>query len=231
MPEAELLQAPSLIRHPPQEAALAELNHRVANNLQIIGALLLRAMRIEPASMPEQVAEAAKRLAIMSGLHRRLCSPLTPLSTVEDHLLALCEDLVALHGRSDVTLAVLADDLDLSPACENAISLITAELVANALRHAFQSGPGRIEVSLIANSGEAKLRVSDDGCGMMEISMLDQGKRNGLRIVRGLASGIGGVVSAHSEPGRGLEIIVTFLVQAGVTRGPDRHWRTPGLIK
>lgn len=40
MPEVELLQAPPP-RFPFREAARAEFNHRVVNNLQIVGALLI----------------------------------------------------------------------------------------------------------------------------------------------------------------------------------------------
>jgi K+-sensing histidine kinase KdpD len=79
-----------------------ELQHRVANNLQFVAALLrLRRKTLEPDSAGAKAIEAAQtRLDMMSRVHRRLHDPASVDQPVGQYLEALCQDLIAArHSR------------------------------------------------------------------------------------------------------------------------------------
>lgn len=97
---------------------------------------------------------------------------------------------------------------DLTSTASNAAYLITAEAVANAVKHA---GASRIGVSVDADRlaagaglpvGAVRIQVSDDGGGGADLT------GSGLRGMADRAEALGGQLVVHSEPGRGTQVIV-----------------------
>lgn len=98
---------------------------------------------------------------------------------------------------------------DLSPTASNAAYLITAEAVANAVKHAGASRIGvTVDVDRIAvvgagpPVGAVRIQVSDDGGGGADLT------GSGLRGMADRAEALGGQLVVHSEPGRGTDVIV-----------------------
>lgn len=79
------------------------------------------------------------------------------------------------------------------------LGLITAELVINALKHAFPEGrSGTIVVSYKATEDEWRLKVSDDGVGISISPTRKEGL--GSTIVQSLARQLGGAVDIKTSP-------------------------------
>lgn len=181
-----------------------ELQHRVANNLQVVAAMLWLGQRNAAAGSAEAdaLADARGRLELMSRVHRRLHDPSAVDLPVGDYLGELCRDLIAASGRPFVLLSVIAKPVRLDLESLMSVSLIVAELVTNSLKHAFNGrSTGTISIHLEESAGMAALIVADDGPGLPpEFEKARKGSL-GQGIVQSLAAQLGGTLEFHSGPG------------------------------
>ena len=147
-----------------------ELQHRVANNLQLVAALLyLSKKTLETDSAGAQALEAARsRLDLMARVHRRLHDPSAVDLPVARYLRELCADLIKASDKPGIRLTVeapLAAEFDHETLMS--VSLIVPELVTNSLKHAFRGrSEGSIAIQLDVNGPAYILTVADDGCGL-----------------------------------------------------------------
>jgi two-component sensor histidine kinase len=97
----------------------------------------------------------------------------------------------------------VAGDLGAVPAdVATPLAVVLAELLQNAVEHAFSSGsrgPGRVEVDLAATAGRLSVRVVDDGRGLPAGFSIERTTSLGLSIVRSLVtSQLGGSIQMRS---------------------------------
>lgn len=181
-----------------------ELQHRVANNLQFVAALLrLRRKALEPDSAGALALEAAQtRLDMMSRVHRRLHDPTSVDQPVEQYLETLCRDLIEASDTPDIRLTVVAPPVSLSLDARMSLSLIVAELVTNSLKHAFHGrSEGAITIVLAAERDIYSLTITDDGPGLPNNFGKTQTGRLGQAILQSLASQLDGKLSFEPGPG------------------------------
>jgi two-component sensor histidine kinase len=148
-----------------------ELQHRVANNLQFVaGVLRIGKRSIDAGDVAQRVlGDAQNRLELMSRVHRRLHDPDAVSSPVGEYLGELCRDLVAASDVPFVEVEVQAAPVVLDLESLMTISLMTAELVTNSVKHAFHERiEGIISIDLRADGAVAVLTVSDNGVGLPE---------------------------------------------------------------
>jgi two-component sensor histidine kinase len=190
------------------EAMFSELQHRVANNMQLV-ASVLQLERATDRSKAESLAAAQRRLELLSTIHRRLYDPSASSQPVTTHLASLCDELVRAEGRSDLTVEVQPSALMLGPDRLIILSLLAAEVVTNSLKHAFKGDGGRIDVRINSISDPCELTVSDNGSGLPaeEEEMLDGSL--GRSIINSLAAHLRGHVT-YSSCGEGTTVKVTF---------------------
>jgi two-component sensor histidine kinase len=181
-----------------------ELQHRVANNLQFVAALLSerrRGLRSDPAAVAALDA-AQQRLGMMSRVHRRLHDPRSVDLPVGDYLHDLCADLIRASDNPGVELVVNARPVVLTLDQLMSVSLIVAELVTNSLKHAFhgRSG-GRIMIELRRSGGMRTLTVADDGPGLPADFDRSGRSKLGQGILHSLAGQLRGQISFSRGPG------------------------------
>lgn len=191
-----------------KDILFGELQHRVANNLQIVVALLRNAQRNlrNPVVAAETLVDAEERIMAMSQLHRRLNDGTAftyGLNTV------LREMLANAFGNLPVTFQVDVGDLpDLSMDQMTAIALLVNEAALNAAKHVFSKGLGkRFDVALSKNeSGRLHLVIKDDGPGTSAEVIDAQSRSLGMGIMEAFAQQLGGKLAIGQGAGTSLSV-------------------------
>ncbi len=173
-----------------QSLLLREVNHRVANSLQLIGSLLeLQARRTEDLDARDALRGAAERVEAVSLVHRRLYTS-DDVSHVEmdQYLAGLVEELQRSVGAEAETCSIRlrADPARVKTDQAVALGLVVNELVTNAAKYAYPGqGGGEVRVDLRKHDGTLTLTVEDDGVGLPEGA--PQGSGLGAVIVAAMA--------------------------------------------
>ena len=204
-------QKDDLIRE--KQILLQELQHRVANSLQIIASVLMQsARRVQSEETRLHLHDAHSRVMSIATLQKQLA--VTQLKSVElrTYLADLSRSISAsmIDDPQRITLETIVDDTATNSDVSVSMGLIVTELVINAIKHAFpdQTAGGKITVAFSANQGDWLLSVSDNGAGM------PAGKNTGKP---GLGTGI---VQALSKQ---LDASVTVIEANPGTRVEVRH--------
>lgn len=196
-----------------QRTLFQELQHRVANNMAIVAALLqLQKRRVlaDPVAAGTVIDEALQRIETMSRVHRRLYDPSAVELPVQAYFRDLCDDLVEANGAGGVRCAIDMPDIRMNIARLMTLSLLVTELVTNSLKHAFVGrSEGEIALTLAAEpDGRLRLAVTDDGRGLPPGFDPAQSRGLGTRIVQSLAQQLGGTLETVS--GRGTRTEIAF---------------------
>ena len=181
-----------------------ELQHRVANNLAVVAALLrLRKKALKPGSDGALALQAAEgRLEMMSRVHRRLHDPSAVDQPLGLYFRDLCMDLIKSSDTPDIVLTVAAQPIVLDLDALMSVSLIVAELVTNSLKHAFRNCPdGAIRIDFGVERGVYMLTVADNGIGLPRTFGRANGGSLGQGILQRLASQLHGQLSFENGPG------------------------------
>lgn len=208
--QAAQARADNLLRH--ERTMFQELQHRVANNMQFVSALLAMQKRrvvAEPGAAAAILDEAADRLRTMARIHRRLHDPAAAGVQFGEHLREICADLLEATGARNIVCLVEAPQADLTAEALLTLSLITTEVVTNSLKHAWPEGAGgtiRIRLERL-EAGRMALTVSDDGRGLPPGFDAAESGSLGLRIIRSLAGQLGGSVSIAGGGGTTTQVI------------------------
>ncbi|HYC99018.1 sensor histidine kinase [Brevundimonas sp.] len=151
---------------------LRELQHRVANSLQIIASVILQSARKSRSDEARlQLNDAHNRVMSVASLQEQLAR--SQISDVElrAYFTKLCSSLGAsmIHDHDLITIEVDSQESYCAPDASISLGLIVTELTINALKHAFLEGRrGRVLVGYRSNGPDWTLTVEDDGIGMPE---------------------------------------------------------------
>jgi len=196
-----------------KDTLLAEMNHRVANSLQIIASiLLLKARSVESAETRGHLEDAHRRVMSVAALQQQLkASGNGDMVDVGDYLIKLCDTLGGsmIRETKPITLSVKADHSPVLSDKAVSLGLIVTELVINALKHAFPShiSSGEIKATYEANDVEWTLRVADNGCGMPD-RVTEKPRGLGTILVKALAQQLGAKVQVTSTS-KGTTVSIT----------------------
>jgi two-component sensor histidine kinase len=182
-----------------------ELQHRVANSLQIIASVLMQsARRVSSEETRGHLREAHSRVMSVAALQHQLAASNVGDVELKGYLTELCESIGAsmIQDRQTLSLSVVADESSAPPEVSVSLGLVVTELVINALKHAFPSGRGgRIVVTFRTTGADWSLSVADDGAGM-PAGAAPAKAGLGTSIVHALAKQLGAVVDvAATLPG------------------------------
>ena len=187
------------------ELMAKEIDHRVMNSLQFVSGLLtMQARSGEMGDAGAHLQLAANRVAAVAQVHRHFYAGDTETTSCIAFLKRLAADLeLALDRR----IHVEGEEGDVPNAWIQPIGLIVNELVTNAAKH----GKGRIDVSYEVENGAHQIIVSDEGRDLPEgFDPAAATKSLGMRVVRSLATQLGGELTAGRRPDGGSCFKVTF---------------------
>lgn len=202
-----------LEKHAAQQALLLkEVNHRVANSLQLISSLIeMQARRLSDADAREALKRASERVEAVALVHRRLYTSNDVEFVAMDQYLA---GLVGELGRAVLaedrqgTITLDAEPIRVEPDKAVSIGLIVNELVTNALKYAYPDRGGEIRVGFRHLPQAVQLRIEDDGVGYKK-GAAPKGSGLGAMIVSALARGLKATVSIESSD-TGTSVSVQF---------------------
>jgi len=192
---------------------LREVNHRVQNSLQLVGAFLsMQARAAGDEVVSNHLNEAQRRLQAVALVHRRLYAD----ENVEAVDLArYIEDLMG-ELESSMGAAWGEITLDLAPILMPAdrainVGLVLTELVINASKYAYGGGPGPLSVALEPMRNRFRLIVADRGAGKAPPK---PGGRQGFgsRMISAMVDTLSGTLE-EQDNAPGLRVIVTAPVQ------------------
>jgi two-component sensor histidine kinase len=186
------------------EVLLAEVNHRVANSLALVAALIrLQAGSSKSNDVKEALSETQARITAIAGMHRSLYTSDDVrqvemdkyLGTLVNEVQGTVTDHQGPSIRLDAECMALTSDRAVS------VGMIVTELLTNALKYAYPPGAGgEVRVLLrLQPDGKALLAVEDDGIGWKEGDTV-KGTGLGSRIVKSMASTLGSAIQYVERP-------------------------------
>jgi len=191
---------------------LAELQHRVKNNLQHILSLLdIQKESLGHNNIEEVIRENQNRVHSMALLHNKLSfTGGGEKVNFEEYLHDMAAHIKAAYDnpktKINIQLNCSIEPLRIETAIP--LGLVVVELMSNSLKHAFKektTGDIRIDVSVHPASGKNLLTYSDDGCGF-DVSHPQQ-KGIGMDLINGLLSEINATVETNNNNGTTYSIL------------------------
>jgi two-component sensor histidine kinase len=191
--EASLLHEKDVLLQE-QKVLRAESDHRLLNGLQMVVSLLsMQSRTAGTADVALQLSVAAKRVATIERVHRRLhFHDGTKSVGLKKYLQELCRDasgLVDFGDASRSNILVEGCEVEIPAATAASLGFIANELITNAIKH----GKGRIIVGLDTDPEKGyALSVSNEGPALPD--GFDPATCNGLgmKIIGSLVKKIGG---------------------------------------
>lgn len=195
------------------QTLLREVNHRVANSLQLVSAFLhLQAGALEDEAARTALRDTQRRIEAIAQVHRRLYTS-DDVQTVDmtDYLDALVRELedtwAGVGARRRLRLTTEPVRLDTVRAVS--LGVIVNELITNACKYAYAPGDdGEVRV-MLARDGETGLRltVEDDGEGF-DPAAPPQGTGLGGRVIKAMAQTLGARID-YDPAHRGVRAVLT----------------------
>lgn len=177
------------------ELLLHEVNHRVANSLGLVAAMVrMQATVLQDPVAVQALQETQARITAIAGVHRHLyTSARIGLVEIDDYLGHLVDELQGSLSDEDHPYQIRLEAERIAVSTDKAVSIgvIVGELVANAFKYAYskgQSGEIRVKVATL-DQDMARLSVEDDGQGFQREEPA-QGTGLGRKILAALATNL-----------------------------------------
>lgn len=184
-----------------KEMLLAEIHHRVKNNLQIISSLFNLQIRFTPDAATQQILrDSQSRIRSMALIHEQLYASQDHAHIpFDDYLRKLTQHLQQMYGEGRIRLSLELVPLEVDMGTAIPLGILITELVSNAFKHAFApTASGVIHLRLRDQDPQAVLEVEDDGIGIAELPR-DHRRSLGWHLIQTLIGQLRGEVEIASS--------------------------------
>jgi len=201
-----------------KEVLLAEIHHRVKNNLAVISGLL----EMQVWNLPEDdksigaLKESQLRIHSIALVHELLYQSKS-LSEInfDEYINKLLKAIEQTHKNKEKFIEVVTrlDTVNLTIQKAIPASLLLNELVVNSYKHGFNGRPkGEIAVLLSESDGTVELVIQDDGVGLPADFDPSRQTTLGMTLIKTLIQQIGGKlqVVSRGDGEIGTKFIVNF---------------------
>ena len=197
------------------EVLLTEVNHRVANSLQLVGVLVRMQVRsvTDPAAKGA-LLETQSRINAISLIHKSLYTSgdVTNVA-LNDYLGAMLTNMETAMKKDGHTaiLKCFLEPILLGTDASVSLGVAVQELVTNAFKYAYPNDkPGEVRVLLKRlGDGKAELTVEDDGVGIAP-NATHAGTGLGSKIIHTMASALKTHVEyINRAPGTAVRMVLT----------------------
>lgn len=191
-----------------QRTLLAELNHRVRNNLQLIMSFLqlskLRAKTDEAKTLLQGAMARVKGVGIIQDELHRSASGSVELA---EYLSGLARSVLRSESTTELELIVDACPVRVPYDLAANLGMVVNELITNSIKHA---GPENSVISLtLEPAGDTiKLVIADRGAGFPEVAEHSNQRMHGGGLIDALVKRLGGAISRSNDGGARVSIVV-----------------------
>lgn len=202
-----------------KEMLLAEIHHRVKNNLSVISSLLNLQLNTVTNEYTRQILlESRNRVASMALIHQKLYrqdnAEEVDFDTYINELVTEIRNSYPFATPMQIQVNVTAHPIPLNLTTAIPCGLILNELLSNCYKHAFnEKSRGEINISFTASEQDQtlyELTVADNGSGLPVDFNPAELNSLGITIVESLTQQIDGKLVWFSEPGKGSSFKIQF---------------------
>jgi chemotaxis protein methyltransferase CheR len=226
-----------------KDVLLDEIQHRVANSLQIIASIiLLKAKSVHSEETRRHLQDAHNRVISVAAVQQHLhASAAIGSMEVQPYLTRLCEALSHSMIGDDrpVSLKVVGEGGTATCRDAESLGLIVTELVINSLKYAFSNDKKerQIVVAYELSGTDWMLSVADNGVGKPDGIFVQPKSGLGTGIVKALAKQLDAQVGTVSGS-QGTTVSITHATFSSknssklrIKASPDREIQLPQQIK
>lgn len=208
-----------------KSAAIAEIHHRVKNNLQtIISLLRLQRRRITNADARTAFSETMSRIFSISLTHEILAQKGVDDVEIKEMLSRMLNNAKSyiIPDDLDLNIEIVGDCIEMNSDTATSISMVVNELVQNCIKHAFvDRSVGSVLLSIRQGPQLSTVAVEDDGVGFSTTSRVRSGSL-GHKLVKSLVEDkLFGQLQIHSSD-HGTRVSFTFLNETEKLRQQHR---------
>lgn len=194
-----------------KDIMLAEIHHRVKNNMAIIsGMLQLQMDNSEDALLQRTLSQSISRIKSMALVHEMLYDT-DSMSTIDmgDYVSALVHHLCENSGKQNIETRIEKESVHFDITKAIPCGLIINELVTNTLKHAFvNSDQGLLTISMKIENNIFSITVADNGPGMSDLGLIENSRTLGYAIINSLVSQLQARLDVRNNGGFQAEIHV-----------------------
>lgn len=196
-----------------KETLLAEIHHRVKNNLAVVsGMLQIQSYKETDEQVRKKLMDSTMRIKSMANIHEQLYQSKSFSHMAFDvGLKNLVKTVIeTLDNSSEIETDFNLDPVKLNINQAIPCSLIVNEVITNSIKHAFKPGEkGLISLNLQKRGRTIHLQITDDGVGFPKEMSTDDENSLGMELIMTLVLQLEGSYkynSRESEPGTIFEV-------------------------
>ena len=186
-----------------KETLLAEIHHRVKNNLAVVSSLMeLQSMNSENNELQSQLMSSVLRIKSMATVHEQLyqSNSFSKLQFSKGLKQLIQSVIETLQTNTKIDLEFVLDNVELSINQGIPCSLLMNEIVTNILKHGFGNRKtGQISVELRQTGDMIMVEVKDDGCGLPDDFGVSESSSMGIQLIELLTQQLKGEKNFHSD--------------------------------
>ncbi len=189
---------------------LSEVHHRVKNNLNVIASIVgMQANRLRGESH-DALLSTKSRIESISIVHQMLYQHDDfEHIDVKAYLEKLTTLLRGMYGSGNFRIVIESGVAKLPLSMMIQLGMIVNELFTNSIKYAFAEQPGQVTITLFAEGKEARFVYRDDGKGVEDVDVLEQGTSLGVKLVKLAVRQLKGSVEIEND--HGLKYTVRFV--------------------
>ncbi len=188
-----------------KEVLIAEVHHRVKNNLAIMSGLLNLQKNLITDNFTREVLEDSRnRISSMALIHEKLYkNPTFSYIDISSYIRSLFEDLEkSFSSATEVNVQLDLENINIGIDQAIPCGLILNELITNSYKHAFKGRNKGLIRKKKKKTGEEVLSVyKHDGVGVNNVETLKDSESLGITVITSLSDQLDGKWSFSNEPG------------------------------
>ena len=194
-----------------KDLLLAEVFHRVKNNMNIVTSLLnLKKNMSDSSEVKSALEDCQNRIYSMALVHNTIYRSKDFIGlNFKAYVQKLVHEISTSLGQgSEVEIVLKMEDIDLDLVNAIPCGLILNELITNSFKYAKADDKTLIvKIEIQKNDKSILLQVSDNGPGMSNLHQIDNSKL-GIELIKSLTDQIDGTCSFSND--NGLKFTLTF---------------------